>query len=1137
MMLTPFFTPERIFLLCCAAGGFIIGQLQFSFFFSKLKKKDLRHHGTGSYGATNAFRVLGAPFGILTFLLDFGKTVLAIYIATRVLPLHPELIIDMHALVLYTGFGVVLGHIFPVYLKFNGGKGFSCTLATFFCLQDIKLIGVVILVFLVMFLVSRYVSLASLVTVFFGSISFMFFMLMRWTFVETNWIFDCQCVLVLLFIFSLIAHRSNIVRLVFGDERKFYFRKKKRLEAMEEDYTNFDKYYDEVEAEESGLATVEASLLDGEADLAGEVSDEMTEAAEEAAEEAEEAAEEVVEETAEETIEAEAAEEALVETEAETETTAEETPETTEETVEKESESTEGAVEETAESVEEIVVPAVETALEEGESAAEETVEETAEAAENIAETEEAVEETVEEATEEVAVETAEEVTETVEESVDGLEETAEDTLEEVTEAAEELTEATEEAMEKAEEAVEETVEEAAEETEDTIDKAAAAAIPLAGFFGRIKSLFRKPEQQEETDLFSREESLEAASEGVPEDMEESVDTIEDHLKTKFKDFDITKKVVLSIGSEEEPPVDGQQEETPEAVAEEEKETAPAVGLFAAGIFEKMKDKLQKVVHPGEKAIPEFLSDEVNETVEESIETSVETAEEAVAETTETVEDAAAVLEEATEEAAETVEETTDVVKEDVSDAVEETAEETSERIEEVSEEILETVVETAEETAEGITEEAAETVEEATNVVKEEVSDAVEETAEAVGETAAVVDEAASETEDSFEESTEEIVETAEKTNEEELTGGVVLPGFFGRMKAKILKSVLLDEWEEEAKEVSEEIEDAADSIFGDIEAGEPVAKEERFDQIKDSEEITDSIEEVLPSDKIADVIAEEPIEAETEKAPSKFAGFLNKVRSILPNQEEEPETYEEEVSELTETAGDVSEGIVETSETAADEISETIQEELPEGEVILEDFVDEPKTSFFGKIRDKFRNFDISKKIGLTLNEEDTENTADTVGDLSFGEEVKETVEAESEDFRDRLEDIKEELADKAEEFHEDIQEKADLILEDLQEKREDVHEVIAEKVEDIKDSVEEKVTDFHETIEEKVDGFKENVEEKVDGFKESIDEKVDDIRHDLEIKEAETKAEIELQTEKVAQDLKEVTEEISDDFKKKI
>ena len=118
-----FFTPERIFLLYCVAGGYFFGLIQSAFIFSKIKKKDLRYHGSGNYGTTNAFRVLGAGWGILTLICDLGKTVLAIYIASKVLPLFPQYSIDFHALVLYTGVGVILGHVFPFYLKFRGGKG------------------------------------------------------------------------------------------------------------------------------------------------------------------------------------------------------------------------------------------------------------------------------------------------------------------------------------------------------------------------------------------------------------------------------------------------------------------------------------------------------------------------------------------------------------------------------------------------------------------------------------------------------------------------------------------------------------------------------------------------------------------------------------------------------------------------------------------------------------------------------------------------------------------------------------------------------------------------------------------------------------------------------------------------------
>ena len=1007
MPLTPFFTPERIFLLYCLVGGFIIGQLQFSFFLSKLKKKDLRHHGTGDYGATNAFRVLGAPFGILTFLLDFGKTVLAIYIATKVLPMHPELAIDFHALVLYTGLGVVLGHIFPVYLKFRGGKGFSCTLATLLCLQDIKLTGIVILVFLIMFLISRYVSLSSMVTVFFGAISFMFFMLMRWTYVETDWIFDCQCALVLLFVFCLIAHRGNIVRLVFGDERKFYFRKKKRLEALEEDYTNFDKYFDEVEAEESGLASVEAALLSDEADLDAEGLDEMTEAAEEAAEEAEEAAEEVVEETAEETIEAEAevaqetaenAEEAeeTVEEAAETvEEVVEETAETVEEEVEEATEAVEEIAEETAETTEEAAEAVEETAKETAE-VVEETIEETAETTEETAEeitesAEEIIEETVEES-EKTAEETVEEVSEEAEEMADQAvveeteEEAAEENTEEVTEAveeaAEDITESAEEISETAEEAVEESAEEtaeAAEETEETVEKAAAAAIPLAGFFGRIKSLFRKPE---EADELNTAESIEPVSEEIQETVEETDATIEDHLKTKFKDFDITKKIGLSLGGEEENPEDVTQSDNVEESPENETANVDAGGVFAAGFFGRMKDKLQNIIHPQEKEIPGFLSDDIDH------------AEEVV----------------------------NDVVGE-AAEAVEEATEEFPETVEDAEEEIFDVVEESAEETAE-----------------------AVEETAVDVEETA--------------EENTENVEDTVEEAAE--ITGGVVLPGFFARMKAKVLRSVNLDEWKEDAQEASEEIENAADEVFGNEDTTNEIQA------FEGAEEAAESVEEFdeNPSEELIEETAQEVIEEVSEKAPSKLTGFLNKVRSILPNHgEEQQESFEEEPAGISETADDALEAATETAqmteeeaqqlEEAGEEFFDSVTGDLAETEEAIDDIAVEPKVGFFGKIRNKFRNFDISQKIGLSLN---TEEQAEPQEDL------KDSAQEKVEDFKDSVEDkvneVKETVEEKAEDIKEYIEIKEAETKAEIELQTEKIAQDLKEATEEISDDLKKKI-----------------------------------------------------------------------------
>ncbi len=301
-----FFTPERIFLLCCLGGGYIFGLIQTAFFISKAKHKDLRYHGSGNLGTTNAWRVLGAGYGILTFLGDIVKTGLAIFLAMYIYQKFymTSLIIDFHAVVLYTGVGVVLGHDFPCYLKFKGGKGIACTFATIVCLQDLKLLAVAIFVFLVVFLVSRYVSVASLLMVFCSSVAFMFFMLMKWTYVPEEWIFDCEVTISLLFILAMIAHRSNLLRLAYDEENKFLFRKRLREEQKEEDYTDFDKYYDD-NSEDTSAETIEETAEPAQEEASAEVPE--AEAVEETTEEPEEISAEVsedAEETAEETNEA-----------------------------------------------------------------------------------------------------------------------------------------------------------------------------------------------------------------------------------------------------------------------------------------------------------------------------------------------------------------------------------------------------------------------------------------------------------------------------------------------------------------------------------------------------------------------------------------------------------------------------------------------------------------------------------------------------------------------------------------------------------------------------------------------------------------------------------------------------------------
>ena len=360
-------------------------------------------------------------------------------------------------------------------------------------------------------------------------------------------------------------------------------------------------------------------------------------------------------------------------------------------------------------------------------------------------------------------------------------------------------------------------------------------------------------------------------------------------------------------------------------------------------------------------------------------------------------------------------------------------------------------------------------------------MDEAVEETAEEFTENAdETVEEASDVTEEAVEETAETVEDVAEEADAQELTGGVVLPGFFARMKAKVIRSVNLDEWKEDAKEASDEIENAADEVFGSEET-------EDIQSYEESESFDEPVESIAdnPVEELVQDPAKEQVEVVQEKAPSKFAGFLNKVRSILPNQTEEPKTFEEEPDAIsdTETADDVPEAATEPVEmteeeaqqleAAGDEFLDTVTGDLAEVEEANDDIADEPKVGFFGKIRNKFRNFDITEKIGLSMNAEEQEEA--------------------KEDAVENTEDVEEELLEKAEDFHDGL----------------------VEKIEDIKDSFSEKVEDFKETVEEKAG----------------------DIKEDIEITEAKAKAGIELQTEKIAQDFKEATEEISDDLKKKI
>ena len=195
-------------IIICIAVGYVFGCFQTGYFYGKLKGVDIREHGSGNSGATNTLRVLGKKAGIITYLGDAIKAVAAILITHYLIFPSFE---SVELIKMYTGLGVVLGHNYPFYLKFKGGKGIATTSAVMVCLNPIFFIPGLI-VFFGTFALTRYVSVASLAL----STACVIMVIIAY---PGNW-----HLFILSLIFCLLAfwrHRENIKRLINGTENGF----------------------------------------------------------------------------------------------------------------------------------------------------------------------------------------------------------------------------------------------------------------------------------------------------------------------------------------------------------------------------------------------------------------------------------------------------------------------------------------------------------------------------------------------------------------------------------------------------------------------------------------------------------------------------------------------------------------------------------------------------------------------------------------------------------------------------------------------------------------------------------------------------------------------------------------------------
>lgn len=210
--------------LACLAIGYCFGLFQTAYLLGKMKGIDIRQYGSGNAGTTNTLRVLGTKAGLVVFAGDVIKTILAVVAVTLLFRnSHADTI---YLLKLYAGAGAILGHNFPFYLKFKGGKGIAATAGMVLAFHPYFIVMGVVLFFGTFFL-THYVSLGSLL-VYAGIMIQMVICGQSGVFAgmtQANLI-EMYIITGLLTVMAYYKHRANIVRLVKGEERKTYLTKK-----------------------------------------------------------------------------------------------------------------------------------------------------------------------------------------------------------------------------------------------------------------------------------------------------------------------------------------------------------------------------------------------------------------------------------------------------------------------------------------------------------------------------------------------------------------------------------------------------------------------------------------------------------------------------------------------------------------------------------------------------------------------------------------------------------------------------------------------------------------------------------------------------------------------------------------------
>jgi len=198
-------------------AAYLIGSIPFGYLIVRMTRGgDVRETGSGGTGATNVSRRAGLAAGLLTLVLDAAKGAFAVLVAGVALS-HHRATINVRWVVAAAAIAVIAGHIFPVWLRFRGGKGVATAAGAFFMVAPFALLCAG-LVFVLVVALTRYVSLASLA----AAVMIPFFLwLQKWLVQPAADIRPPLTAAVVSALLIIFAHRGNIARLVDRSEPKF----------------------------------------------------------------------------------------------------------------------------------------------------------------------------------------------------------------------------------------------------------------------------------------------------------------------------------------------------------------------------------------------------------------------------------------------------------------------------------------------------------------------------------------------------------------------------------------------------------------------------------------------------------------------------------------------------------------------------------------------------------------------------------------------------------------------------------------------------------------------------------------------------------------------------------------------------